>query len=229
MRIDRMLSIIILLLNRRRITARELSERFEVSLRTVYRDIDAINLAGIPVISNQGFGGGYEIPDSYKLSRQVISHKDLKSIIAALKGMNITLEDKEIKLILEKVKSLLPGYGSNSDIEANEIIVFDTVDWGNNTDITRKIQNIYEAIKTKHVLDIAYVNMKGKMTKRQIQPQSIVQKGFAWYLYGYCRKREDTRMFKLKRIKEIQVLNEQFIKFSKPYKQFPQEWGKIRK
>ena len=81
MRIDRMLSIVVILLNRRKITARELADRFEVSLRTIYRDIESINLSGIPVISNQGMDGGYEIPDNYKLSRQYLSLSDLKAIL----------------------------------------------------------------------------------------------------------------------------------------------------
>ena len=108
MRIDRMLAIVVILLNRRKVTAKELADRFEVSLRTVYRDINALNLAGIPVISNQGTGGGYELPDNYKFNKQFMSIADMRSILSALKGVNAVLDDDDIAVIFEKVQSLLP-------------------------------------------------------------------------------------------------------------------------
>lgn len=225
MRIDRMLAIVVILLNHRRITAKALADRFEVSLRTIYRDIDAINLAGIPVISNQGAHGGYEIPESYKLSKQLMGQKDLRSIASALKGMNVALGDRQIDLVLEKVESLLPG----SHPPGNETIVFDTMDWGRDDAISKRIQLLYEAIKVRRCIDMTYTNMKGEPSQRQVHPQSIVQKGFAWYLYGFCCKKKAMRMFKLRRIKQLEVLDRVFDRWGDPYEIKPGVWEEASK
>ena len=109
MRIDRMLAIVVLLLNRKTITAKELADRFEVSLRTIYRDIDAVNEAGIPVLSNQGSGGGFSIMENYRLNHQFLSLENSRAIIAALKGVNTALQDREVEMAMEKIRSLIPA------------------------------------------------------------------------------------------------------------------------
>src|SRR4030042_1157213 len=108
MRIDRMLAIVIMLLNKDRVSARELSNKFEVSIRTVYRDIDAINLAGIPIVSFSGNNGGFGILDNYKIDRQLLSLDDMISILTTLKGINNTLEDKYLSNAIDKITSLVP-------------------------------------------------------------------------------------------------------------------------
>lgn len=212
MRIDRMLSIVVILLNRRRIKAQELADRFEVSLRTVYRDIEAINLSGIPIISNQGMDGGYEIPDNYKLNRQFLSPSDMKSILTALKGVNAVLDDSELSVIFEKIQSLLPDNIKKGIDCGDETIVFDPIGWDNSGRLARKIQTIYEAIKSLKILQLTYLDGNGKRAIRNVEPMTLFQKGFAWYLFGYCHKRNESRIFKLSRIKELRVLNNTFVR-----------------
>ncbi|MCK5003754.1 MAG: HTH domain-containing protein, partial [Candidatus Aminicenantes bacterium] len=108
MRIDRLLSITILMLNKDRVTARELSDKFEVSIRTIYRDLDALLLAGIPVMSYQGNEGGYGLIDNYKIDRQILSINEMLSILTSLQSVNTSLEDKQYDSAIEKIKSLVP-------------------------------------------------------------------------------------------------------------------------
>lgn len=224
MRIDRMLAIVVILLNRRKITAKELAQRFEVSLRTVYRDINALNLAGIPVISIQGTGGGYELPDNYKFNKQFMSISDLRSILVALKGINAVLDDDDIEMIFEKVQSLLPEVERQSPASKSDMIIFDTQGWGSRDKTGTKIQQLYEAIKNRRLIRIRYVDSYGRASQRQVEPLTLIMKGFGWYLYSYCRKRNDSRLFKLSRIKQIKVLEAVFERKNRAYSKTDTRW-----
>ncbi len=224
MRIDRMLSIVVILLNRRKITAKELSDRFEVSLRTIYRDIDAINLAGIPIISNQGTGGGYEIPENYKFNKQYLSISDMRSILSALKGINAALDDQDIEMIFEKVQSLLPENIKNEVDKGDEVIVFDTIGWGNDDRSAKKIQTLYDAIKKRNEIQIKYVDSHGNTSERIIEPMTLIQKGFSWYLFGFCQNRGALRLFKLRRIKNIVLLDTIFNRKIEDYRKAAAAW-----
>jgi len=219
-----MLSIVVILLNRRRIKAQELADRFEVSLRTVYRDIEAINLSGIPIISNQGLDGGYEIPDNYKLNRQFLSPSDMKSILSALKGVNAALDDSKLSVIFEKIQSLLPDEEKKGIDCGDETIVFDPIGWDNSDRSARKIQTVYETINSLKVLEVTYLDSSGKRTIRNVEPMTLFQKGFAWYLSGYCHERNELRIFKLSRMKELRVLNQTFVRKQGNFRNLFEQW-----
>ena len=229
MRIDRMLSIVVILLNRRKITAGELADRFEVSLRTIYRDIESINISGIPVISNQGMDGGYEIPENYKLSRQYLSLSDLRSILTALKGINAALDDKEIELIFEKIQCLLPESEKTGPKNDTETLVFDTFGWGKQEKSAGRIQTLYEAIKNHRLIDILYLDGNGRSSQRIVEPMTLIQKGFSWYLFGFCRERKDFRLFKLTRMKGINELSDRFERRPGHYQDIATEWSSPEK
>lgn len=125
-----MLTITIMLLNRERISAKELADKFEISVRTVYRDIEAINLAGIPIISYSGNNGGFGIMENYKIDRQLLTLNDMTAILSALKGVNTTLEDRELDSAIEKIKSLLPRDRAFEMDQRSEQIIFDILPWG---------------------------------------------------------------------------------------------------
>ena len=108
MKIERMLTIIVMLLNRNRVTANELAEKFEVSIRTIYRDIETINLAGIPIISHAGNNGGFSIYEDYKLNNQVLPLNNLSSLLSVLKDINSTLDDSELDSSIEKLQNIVP-------------------------------------------------------------------------------------------------------------------------
>lgn len=212
MRIDRMLAIVVMLLNRERITARELGEKFEVSIRTIYRDIEAINQAGVPIVSYLGNDGGFGILENYKIDRQLLTFNDMLAILSALKGVNTTLADREIETAIEKISSLVPK-DKTTELELRfEQLVINVSPWGFKDQDQKKLKEIYRAITNCKLLRFEYRNLKGEKDLRIIEPMTLLFKGYAWYMWGYCRLREDFRSFKLSRITELTLLNEEFVR-----------------
>jgi len=226
LRIERMLGIVVILLNRRKITAKELADRFEISLRTVYRDIEAINMAGIPVLSSQGVDGGYYIPENYKLGKHYLSTSDIKSILSALKGMNNAINDREVALVLEKIEGLVPVHEKSEAGSIDEYIVFDSDPWIRSKRYSKTVQSLYEAVKGRNVVEIRYVDGKGQESIRKVEPMTIILKGYFWYMFGFCKDRDDYRMFKLTRIKSLSILNELFERKNKRYNEIGGDWHK---
>jgi len=221
MRIDRMLAIVVMLLNRERITARELAEKFEVSIRTIYRDLEAVNQAGVPVVSYSGSDGGFGIMENYKIDRQLLTFNDMLAILSALKGVNTTLADQEIDRAIEKISSLVPRE-RNDELELRyEQLVIDVSPWGFREEDKRKLKELYQAITDGKLVEFTYGNLKGEKTLREAEPMTLLFKGYAWYLLGYCRLREDFRSFKLSRISELTVLDQEFTRRKYSYREFP--------
>lgn len=208
MKLDRLLAITMLLVNRKRITATELSEYFEVSIRTIYRDIEAINQAGIPIVAYQGIGGGFEVVDNYKLERQLLNSEDLRSIMVALKAVNTTLDDHTVTNAISKIKVLAPETGP----EQTEQMILDFSPWGGNKNQPIKINLIKKAIAERRLIAFHYTNYQGETISRLVEPMTLILKGFTWYFYGYCRAREDFRFFRLSRIKDLTLSSETFIR-----------------
>lgn len=220
MRIDRMLAIVVMLLNRERITARELAEKFEVSIRTIYRDIEAVNQAGVPIVSYPGNDGGFGILENYKIDRQLLTFNDMLAILSALKGVNTTLADREIETAIEKISSLVPK-DKTTELELRfEQLVINVSPWGFKDEDQKKLKEIYQAIINSKLLRFKYRNTKGEKIFRVIEPMTLLFKGYAWYLLAYCRLREDFRSFKLSRITELTVLDEEFVRKKHPNRDF---------
>ena len=210
MRIDRMMSIILILLNQERVTAKELSEKFEVSIRTIYRDIEAIDLAGIPIISYPGNTGGFSIMDNYKLNNQLLTLNNLCSLITTLKGINYSLEDNEIDSSIEKLRNLVPQDKVNHlELQMDQIIV-NMPSWANTTRERSLIKDIRKSIEQSYLITIEYRNRSNEITLREIEPISIVFKGFTWHLFAYCHLKKDYRVFRISRIINIKKEDEIF-------------------
>lgn len=203
-----MLSILVLLLNRDRVTAKELAEKFEVNIRTVYRDIDAINLAGIPIISYQGNNGGFGLISNYRLDRHYLSVTDMKKIVTALKSFNSTLDDTTIENIINKIEHLVPS-GSEYEISPESVIV-DILPWGIHNRVKEYLKIFNKAITDKKLINISYSSLRSTETERIIEPVTLVLKGTSWYIFAYCRCRCDYRLFKIARIKKLTVTDEHF-------------------
>lgn len=212
MRIDRMLAITVMMLNRNKITARELAEKFEVSVRTVYRDLDAINMAGIPIVSYPGNNGGYGIIENYKIDRQLLTLKDMGTILSALKGINTTLEHKELDHAIEKISSLVPKDKTEQIKLHCEQMVIDIMPWGYPQKLKEMIQILHQAVMGNNLLQLEYRNSKGEKNKRLIEPMTILYKGYTWYLFGYCHLRKEGRVFRLSRMRKLKILNQTFIR-----------------
>ncbi|MVP00584.1 helix-turn-helix transcriptional regulator [Paenibacillus lutrae] len=205
MKIDRLLAMTVLLLNRKKMSAKELADRFQVSTKTIYRDMEALSGAGIPVFAHQGTTGGFEIMEHYTISRQVLSLEELRSLLAAVKGIHTALDDSKLADLLEKVKAMLNKTERDRLDISGEAITFDFNPWGQGQAVRDKVNALKEAIAASRLVTIRYTNMNGSDSEREVEPASLILKGNVWYLLAYCKLRADFRIFRLSRICEWQV------------------------
>lgn len=222
MKIDRLVSMIMILLDKDRIGAQELADMFEVSPRTIYRDIDTINMSGIPVHSTSGVGGGFEIMRNYKLDKKVFSTADLSAILMGLSSLSNTVRGDELVNALAKVKSFIPAEKTKDiEIKANQIYI-DLRPWMGNSNIQPYLEIIKTALQESRLLSFQYSAHHGNKTARIVEPYQLVLKNSHWYLQGYCHMRSDYRLFKLSRISSLQMQVETFIPrdYEKPILEF---------
>lgn len=210
MKIDRLLAMTVLLLNRGRISAKELADRFEVSTKTIYRDMDTLSQSGIPVLAHQGTAGGFEIMEQYTLSRHYLSLAEISSLIAAVKGLSTALDDATYAGLHEKVKALLRRSEKNEAGRFGDSLVFDLNPWGQGPAARDKVNLFKQAIEDTRKVQLSYINMNGTETERVIEPYALILKGNVWYLQAYCALREQFRVFRLSRVQQLNLLMERF-------------------
>lgn len=209
MKVNRLVSIIMILLDKKRISAQELATMFEVSPRTIYRDIEAINMAGIPIRSTSGVGGGFEIMEKYKLDHKVFSTEDLSALLMGLASLSNMTEGNEVRNAFAKVKSFIPtDTAKEIEIKANQIHI-DLSPWLNNRNIQPYLEIIKTALQENRILSFDYADRYGNKTTRIVEPYQLILKNSHWYFQSYCYEREDFRLFKLSRISNL-VLKEGF-------------------
>ena len=210
MKVDRLVSIIMTLLDKKRIGAQELADMFEVSPRTIYRDIDAINMAGVPIRSISGVGGGFEIMPEYKIDKNVFSTADLSAILMGLSNLSNMVRGGELVNALAKVKSFIPADKANDiEIKINQICV-DLSPWSGNKNIQPYLQMIKAALEDYKQLSFEYIAHHGNRGVRTVEPYQLVLKSGHWYFYGYCYSRSDYRLFRLSRMSNLQIKQETF-------------------
>lgn len=210
MKIDRLVSIIMILLDTKIIGAQELADRFEVSPRTIYRDIDTINLAGIPVRSTSGVGGGFEIMQEYKVDKKVFSTADLSAILMGLSSLSSMVRGDELVNALAKVRSFIPAdRAKDIELHANQICI-DLRPWMGNRNIQPYLEIIKTAMQENKLLSFIYTDHHGNTTTRKAEPYQLVLKNSHWYWQGYCHTRNDFRLFKLSRTSKLQMQEEHF-------------------
>ena len=210
MKVDRLISIIMILLDKERIGAQELADLFEVSPRTIYRDIEAINMAGIPVRAITGVGGGFEIMQKYKIDRKVFSTADLSAILMGLSSLSNMIRGDELVNALAKVKSFIPADRAKGiEVKANQIYI-DLSPWMRNRNIQPYLEMIKTALQESRLLSFEYADRYGNKTTRTAEPYQLVLKGNHWYWQGYCHKRNDFRLFKLSRTLNLQIQEQLF-------------------
>jgi predicted DNA-binding transcriptional regulator YafY len=202
MQINRLFEIVYILLERKTITAKELAERFEVSTRTIYRDIEILSQAKIPVYANKGNGGGIGLLEDYVLDKSMLSEEEQNQILFALQSME-KISNQDEKNILEKMSSIFNKSKTNW-------IDVDFSDWGINGEQDQTFNLIRNAILKHNVIEFVYYNSYGEEKKRQAEPLQIYFKDKSWYLKAYCRLKQDYRLFKISRMKDIKLLNETF-------------------
>lgn len=204
MKIDRLLAIITILLQKEKVTAPELAKRLEVSRRTISRDIDDICMAGIPVVTKQGGDGGIYIAEGYKLDKSILTREELQDIITGLNSLDSISNSSNIERLLDK---LSPEH--NSMVSLKNSIMID-LSSHYKTSLPEKITHIKNAIGNSNVIAFDYYSQKGK-SRREIEPYFIVFRWADWYVYGFCLQRNDFRLFKLNRLWRFNTLLSSFV------------------
>ena len=193
MKLDRLLGILTILLQNDRVTAPQLAGKFEVNRRTIGRDIDALCQAGIPIVTQQGTGGGISIAEGFRLDKSVLTTEELSGIIAALRGIGSVSEQSCVERTLDKL-----GANSEAVVSLHEPVVIDLASHYKGH-LTAKIETIKAAILARRLIEFDYFYEKGE-SHRRIEPYLVVFQWTSWYVFGFCLARNDWRMFKLARL-----------------------------
>ncbi len=204
MKIERLIGILSVLLQKDMTTAPELAERFEVSRRTINRDIDALCKAGIPIRTAQGTGGGISVMNGYRVDRTLLTSRDMQMILAGLRSLDSVSGSRYYSQLMEKLQT-----GSSELISGRDSLLIDLSSWYR-TSLAPKIAAIQDAIENRHLLEFHYYAPSGE-SSRSIEPYYIVFKWTSWYVYGWCLKRKDYRLFKLNRMDQVRESAETFI------------------
>ncbi|MDO5603453.1 MAG: YafY family protein [Oscillospiraceae bacterium] len=194
---SRLFRIVYYLLDKGKATAPELAEKFEVSVRTIYRDIDVISGMGIPVYAVQGKGGGIALLDDFVLDKSLLSGQEKEQILMALQGIAATEQNYANELLIK--------LGSLFRLKTTSWIEVDFSGWVKNNSGQDVFNLIKRAIFSRNRICFQYFGSNRERTKRRVEPLRLVFKSKDWYLYGYCLTRHDYRFFKLTRIRDIEI------------------------
>jgi len=227
MKLERWMAILILLINRKMVQAKELADRFEVSIRTIYRDIEALNRAGIPIITLQGAGGGIGIVDGYRLDRNVLTNDEFAAIVTALRSLSTAYSKQAHSHLVEKISSILPESDSMEFQAKTSQLIIDHAPWGGQQHLDQEKQQLLrQAMEQQLIVDFTYHKINGGHSSRTVEPHTLVLKSQHWYLYGYCLQRSSFRLFKLTRMSELAITSQPFTRRELPKEPAPwdQNW-----
>ena len=202
MKINRLFEMVYLLMDKKSMTANELAAHFEVSKRTILRDIDALTAAGIPIYTTQGKGGGISILDWFVLNKTVISESEQQQILFALKGMSAT-QHIETDSVLSRLQSLF-------EKAERDWIEVDFSRWGNGAADRAKFDILKNAIIHERAIAFTYASSYGEMSNRKVYPLKLMFKSKSWYLQAFCLAKQDYRIFKISRMMNVHMLTESF-------------------
>ncbi len=202
MKTDRLYAITIYLLNHGKTSASELAGRFEVSVRTIQRDIDSLCAAGIPIVAESGVNGGYYLTESFKMNAQTATEEDYSYILTALKGYSTAMKNPHIDTAIEKITSLA---SKKDDSVILDFSVLKEVD-------NSLMQTLQEAIKSKNAVRFSYANAENITRIHTVEPVAVVYRWYAWYLLAYSTVKNDYRTYKLVRISQAEITELSFTK-----------------
>lgn len=205
---SRLFKIVYHLLDKGQATAPELAEKFEVSVRTIYRDIDALSGAGIPIYAEAGRNGGIHLMNDFVLDKAVLSEEEKQEILTALQSINFT-KNINSSQTLQKLSAIF-------NLSSENWLEVDFSRWGNKGTDNEKFELLKSAVIHQKCVKITYANSYGTISERIVQPLKMSYKSMSWYLKAYCTEKQDYRIFKLTRIIDLEVLADGFRKSSFP-------------
>ena len=209
MKIDRQIGILSMLLQKDTLTAPYLAEQFEVSRRTINRDIEDLCKAGIPIMTRQGINGGISIMENYKLDRALFTHGEMQDILAGLRSLDSVNGTNRYGQLMEKL-----SVGSSDFMVGNQSVLIDLSSWYKDS-LAPKIELIRTSIAKCKELKFVYYSSKGESV-RCIEPYYLIFRWTSWYVWGWCEEREDYRLFKLNRMEDLQISEQVFVKRRAP-------------
>lgn len=202
MKTDRLLAIIMLLQNTDRIHASALAEMLEVAPRTIYRDVEAISQAGIPIVTYPGLHGGIGLMPEYKVKGTHFTAADFSALLSGLEGISLALPSPQFWGTLEKIRAMLPTSQKEEITMKSGQVTIDPSPWMGSRNFRPRLELIRKGMDECRILSFHYVNSTGQSGLRRIEPYRLVMKEGVWYLQGYCLDRKDARVFKLTRMSE---------------------------
>lgn len=210
MKIDRLVAILVILLGKERVQAKDLAQKFEVSVRTILRDIEAINQAGIPIVTFQGANGGIGIAEGYRLDKSVLTADEMAAILSTLQGIDGAVNTKTHAVLMDKLKNSLTNPQLETlDNKLNRIVI-DLSPWQDDAATRDKLAEIMAAIEAHRLLGFVYNDSAGVKTRRTVEPYSLILKAQNWYVYAWCTLRNSFRYFRVSRLADLDTLNEVF-------------------
>ena len=205
MKIDRLIGILSILLQKDTVTAPYLADHFEVSRRTINRDIEDLCKAGIPIVTRQGTGGGISIMADYRMERTLLTTREMQDILAGLRSLDSINGTNRYGQLMEKLSA-----GSSDFMSGGQSVLIDLSSWYKDA-LAPRIELIRRAIDSCLELEFLYYSPSGE-SKRCIEPYYLIFRWSSWYVWGWCRKREDFRLFKLNRMDYLQETDTPFVK-----------------
>ena len=208
MKMERLIGILSILLQREKVSAPELAEQFEVSRRTIQRDIESLCRAGIPIATAQGARGGISIMEGYRVDRTVLTDPEMQAILAGLRSLDSVSGTRRYAQLMEKLSA-----GTGGLVSGGTHMLIDLSSWYK-TSLPPKIERIQGAIEQHRTIRFAYFSPKGESV-RTVEPYYLVFHWSTWYVWGWCQTREDFRLFKLNRMTDL-IADEPFEPRSAP-------------
>ena len=205
MRISRLINIMLILLRKELVSAHDLAVTLEVTERTIYRDVEALSLAGLPIYTERGRNGGIGLLPNYKIAQNFLTASDVRNLLTALASVQALIETPEIKATVQKLQSM---YGT--DTEFTELLI-QNVNWQGAAEIKVLAQQFNEAIKQHYLVSFMYSDRNGQLSQRRVEPYRLAYKGDRWYVQAYSLERQDFRTFRLARMQAVQLLAAEFI------------------
>lgn len=209
MKFQIMLKILFLLLARRRINAKEIAERFEISTRSVYRYIEELCVADVPINITRGRYGGIYIADTFRLPAGYFTQKEYAATVNALTAMASQVHEDAVESALEKLQRQLKQERVDASVSGG--IIVDGGTWGDTKNFADKMEVCEKAVKESLCLDIDYISREGKHSRRIIEPHVLIFKQNIWYIYAFCHTRQQFRLFKIARIKSARFTGKNFV------------------
>ena len=208
MKIDRLYAIALYLANRESATAEELAERFEVSVRTIHRDLETLDLAGVPVVTRQGRGGGVGLMPGYRLDGGYLTRRDLRELAVTLAGIAPILSGTAVPAIVGKMAAL--GDGGREVEDEEPPVDIDLTGWIRRPGWQDAMKVLVEAVRTERAVRFSYTSLKDIRTEREVEPLKVIFSSSQWYLSGWCRLRGDYRWFNVSRMEDVRPLASRF-------------------